>query len=61
MTLLIIYVLIALGVSFLCSILEASLLTITPTQIQSGKAQGKRWAGAFETMRRTSTGPLRPS
>jgi len=58
MTLLIIYVLLALGVSFLCSIMEASLLTITPTQIQAGKAQGKRWAGVYETMKADVDRPL---
>jgi len=58
MTLLIIYVLLALGVSFLCSILEASLLTITPTQIQAGKAQGERWANVYETMKADVDRPL---
>ena len=58
MTLLITYVLLALGVSFLCSILEASLLTITPTQIQAGKTQGKRWAVVYETMKADVDRPL---
>jgi len=58
MTLLIIYVAIALGVSFVCSILEASLLTVTPTQIQSGKADGRRWAGAYETLKADIDRPL---
>lgn len=58
MTLLFVYVLLALGVSFLCSLLEASLLTITPTQIQSAKARGKRWAGPFEDMKADVDRPL---
>ncbi|MFW6053793.1 MAG: hemolysin, partial [Persicimonas sp.] len=33
MTLLVIYVLLALGVSFLCSVLEAVLLSVTPSYI----------------------------
>lgn len=58
MILLIIYVLLALGVSFLCSILEASLLAITPTQIQAGKAEGRHWAGVYETMKADVDRPL---
>lgn len=58
MTLLIIYVLVALGVSFMCSILEASLLTITPTQIQAAKGQEKRWAAVYETMKSDIDRPL---
>lgn len=58
MTLLVIYVLLALGVSFLCSILEASLLTVTPTQVQAGKADGQRWAGVYETMKADIDRPL---
>ncbi|MGO1541940.1 MAG: CNNM domain-containing protein [Luteimonas sp.] len=58
MTLLIIYVLIALGFSFLCSIMEASLLTITPTQIQAGKNADQRWAGVYETMKQDIDRPL---
>ena len=34
MTLLLIYLLIAIGVSFLCSILEAVLLSITPSYLE---------------------------
>lgn len=46
MTLLILYLVIAIGVSFLCSILEAVLLSITPSYVQQVQAQrpgaGKR-------------------
>lgn len=58
MTLLIIYVLAALSVSFLCSILEASLLTITPTQIQTGKNEDRRWARVYEGMKEDIDRPL---
>ncbi|WP_296722407.1 CNNM domain-containing protein [Erythrobacter sp.] len=44
MTLLIFYVALALVVSFLCSLLEASLLTITPSSIRSAEDRGARWA-----------------
>jgi CBS domain containing-hemolysin-like protein len=44
MTLLIFYVSLALVVSFLCSLLEASLLTITSTTIRSAEDSGARWA-----------------
>lgn len=44
MTLLIFYVALALIVSFLCSLLEASLLTITPSTIRSAEDRGARWA-----------------
>jgi CBS domain containing-hemolysin-like protein len=44
MTLLIVYVLIALVISFICSIIEASLLTITPSAINTAKQKGLAWA-----------------
>ena len=47
-TLLIFYVTLALGVSFLCSILEAIVLSIPHTHIavleKEGSKNGKRWA-----------------
>lgn len=58
MTLLVIYVLLALGVSFMCSILEASLLTVTPTQVQAGKAEDHRWAHVYETLKEDIDRPL---
>ncbi|THU03691.1 DUF21 domain-containing protein [Lampropedia puyangensis] len=58
MTLLIIYVVLALGASFLCSILEASLLTITPAEIQTGKLKGQRWANQYEEYKREIDRPL---
>lgn len=42
MTLLILYLLLALGVSFLCSILEACLLSISPSFVKNLEDQGSR-------------------
>ncbi|KPF73900.1 hypothetical protein IP68_15350 [Blastomonas sp. AAP25] len=58
MTLLFIYVGSALGISFLCSLLEASLLTITPSAIQTGKTNGARWADGMEVLKRDVDRPL---
>ncbi len=58
MTLLIIYVLIALVVSFICSILEASLLTITPSSINSAKQKGLAWATRMEEYKADIDRPL---
>lgn len=58
MTLLITYILIALIVSFVCSLLEASLLTITPSAINSAKQMGKRWAERMETYKNDIDRPL---
>ena len=47
MTLLIVFLTLALGVSFLCSILEAILLSVTPSyiakELEQGRPNGKRW------------------
>ena len=58
MTLLVTYVLIALGFSFLCSLLEATLLTVTPSAIEAAKGQGKKWAVKMETLKRDIDKPL---
>ena len=58
MTLLLFYVGIALGFSFLCSLLEATLLTITPTQLQTAKSDGKRWAARLQGLKRDIDKPL---
>ncbi len=58
MTLLITYVLIALLVSFLCSLLEASLLTITPSAINSAKQKGLGWASRMEAYKTDIDRPL---
>ncbi|MEQ9262921.1 MAG: hemolysin family protein [Owenweeksia sp.] len=44
MALLIFYLLLALVVSFFCSILEAVLLSITPSYIETQLQQNKKWA-----------------
>jgi magnesium and cobalt exporter, CNNM family len=51
MTLLLIYLFIAIGVSFLCSILEAVLLSVTPGYVESQLAAKPRRAGALKGVR----------
>lgn len=58
MTLLITYILIAVVVSFVCSILEASLLTITPAAINSAKQKGLGWAKRLEEYKADIDRPL---
>lgn len=58
MTLLVTYVLIALGFSFLCSLLESTLLTVTPSAIQAAKQAGKGWAESFERLKADIEKPL---
>ncbi len=58
MTLLIFYISLALGVSFVCSLLEASLLTITPTAISSAKLRGAKWAVRMEALKADIDRPL---
>ncbi|CAA6689636.1 MULTISPECIES: hemolysin family protein [unclassified Lentimonas] len=58
MTLLLFYVGIALGFSFLCSLLEATLLTITPTQLQTAKSNGKQWALRLQGLKHNIDKPL---
>lgn len=58
MTLLVIYVVVALGFSFLCSLLEATLLTVTPAAIQAAKSQGKAWAKRMEVLKQDIDKPL---
>ncbi|UCE86781.1 MAG: HlyC/CorC family transporter [Deltaproteobacteria bacterium] len=48
MSLLVLYVLLALGVSFLCSVLEAVLLSVTPSYVAARLREGKP---AAETLR----------
>lgn len=42
MTLLIVYLCLAIGVSFICSILEAVLLSITPSYVESRITQNRK-------------------
>lgn len=58
MTLLFTYIAVALVVSFLCSILEAALLTLTPSAISSAKQQGKKWAQRMEVLKADIDRPL---
>ena len=58
MALLIFYIFLALGVSFLCSILEATLLTVTPASLGAAKSAGKKWAGTMEELKADVEKPL---
>jgi CBS domain containing-hemolysin-like protein len=58
MTLLIIYIALALGVSFICSLLEATLLTISPAYISSAKQSGRKWADRMESLKTDIDRPL---
>gem|GEM_PF-9352 len=58
MALLVTYVLIALVVSFLCSVLEAGLLTITPSAINSAEQRGSRWAKRMKAYKADIDRPL---
>lgn len=58
MTLLITYIVVALGVSFLCSILEACLLSLSPTSIEAAKSRGARWAVKMEALKSDLDRPL---
>ncbi|MEM8867614.1 MAG: hemolysin family protein [Verrucomicrobiota bacterium] len=58
MTILLIYVAVALGFSFLCSLLEATLLTITPSQLEAAKTEGRRWALNLQDLKRDIDRPL---
>ncbi len=58
MTLLIIYVVLSISFSFLCSILEAVLLSITPTFINVKKKEGKAYAKDLEELKKDVDKPL---
>jgi CBS domain containing-hemolysin-like protein len=58
MTLLIIYATISIFFSFLCSILEAVLLSITPTFINLKKKEGLAFATTLETLKKDVDKPL---
>ena len=58
MTLLIIYATISIFFSFLCSILEAVLLSITPTFINLKKKEGVEFATDLETLKKDVDKPL---
>ena len=58
MALLITYILIALGFSFLCSILEATLLTVTPATVHAAEARGESWASSMAALKDDIEKPL---
>ena len=58
MTLLIIFATISIFFSFLCSILEAVLLSITPTFINLKKSEGASFATELETLKKDVDKPL---
>lgn len=58
MTLLLIYGTVSIFFSFLCSILEAVLLSITPTFINLKKKEGKEFATALELLKKDVDKPL---
>ena len=58
MTLLILYAVISIFFSFLCSILEAVLLSVTPTFINVKKKEGKNYAEALEILKKDVDKPL---
>lgn len=58
MTLLIIYFLVAIGFSFLCSILEAVLLSITPSYINSAVQSGNPVGQTLKTFKEDIDRPL---
>ena len=58
MTLLILFVLLAIGVSFLCSILEAVLLSITPSYVEAAEAERPDLAAKLRTLRADIERPL---
>jgi CBS domain containing-hemolysin-like protein len=58
MELLIFYVVLALGVSFICSVLEAVLLSVTPGFIHTEVSSGKKYAIHLAKMKENVDNPL---
>lgn len=58
MALLLFYGIISIFFSFLCSILEAVLLSVTPTFINVKKKEGKAYATALESLKKDVDRPL---
>ena len=58
MTLLIIYATASIFFSFLCSVLEAVLLTVNPTFINVKKKEGKAYASKLEALKKDVDKPL---
>lgn len=58
MTLLIIYFSLAIAISFLCSLLEAALLTVTPSYIVSEEEKGRTYATQLRELKSNIDKPL---
>ncbi|MBE7689128.1 CNNM domain-containing protein [Tenacibaculum piscium] len=58
MTLLIIYATVSIFFSFICSILEAVLLSVTPTFVNVKKKEGEAFATQLETLKKDVDKPL---
>ncbi len=58
MELLLFYAFISIFFSFLCSILEAVLLSITPTFINLKKKEGKHYASTLQELKKDVDQPL---
>lgn len=58
MTLLIVYAVLSIFFSFLCSILEAALLSFTPTFIKMKAAEGKSYANTLSVLKKDIDKPL---
>lgn len=58
MTLLILFVVLAIGISFLCSILEAVLLSITPSFVEAAEADRPKFAQKLRDLRTDIERPL---
>ena len=58
MTLLLIYATVSIFFSFLCSILEAVLLSVTPTYVNLKKKEGKSYASSLEALKKDVDKPL---
>jgi len=58
MLLLVIYLLLALGVSFLCSILEAGLLSMSPSFVKNEEEKGKKLGTILRDLKADIDRPL---
>ena len=56
--LLVLYAVLALGISFLCSIAEAVLLSVTPSYVATLEEEGKRSAKLIKEMKQNIERPL---
>ena len=58
MSLLILFVVLAIGVSFMCSILEAVLLSISPSFVEASEAEKPKFAQKLRVLRADIERPL---